>query len=100
VLAVDIIHPDLSFAGGITGIRKIADYAALTRTPFALHNVGSLLLTYADAHFAASTKNFYRSESALGRTPRYIEENMAANHPPQVSNSQVRYPTAPVWASS
>ena len=26
--AVDIIHPDISYAGGITGCRKIADYAA------------------------------------------------------------------------
>ncbi len=38
--AVDIIHPDLSFAGGFTGTRKIADYASLFRTPVALHNVG------------------------------------------------------------
>ena len=40
--AVDIIHPDLAFAGGITGTRKIADYAAQFRTPVALHNVGLL----------------------------------------------------------
>jgi galactonate dehydratase len=93
-LAVDIIHPDLSFAGGITGTRKIADCAALTRTPFALHNVGSLLLTYANAHFSASMKNFYRSESALGRTPRYIE-HMAVNHPPEVSNSRLKVPDGP-----
>jgi L-alanine-DL-glutamate epimerase-like enolase superfamily enzyme len=25
--ALDIVHPDLAFAGGITGTRKIADYA-------------------------------------------------------------------------
>ena len=43
--AVDIVHPDLAFAGGLTGRRKIADYAALTRTPVALHNVGTLVLT-------------------------------------------------------
>ncbi|HMF75859.1 MAG TPA: mandelate racemase/muconate lactonizing enzyme family protein [Bryobacteraceae bacterium] len=92
--AVDIIHPDLAFAGGITGTRKIADYAALTRTPFALHNVGSLLLTYANAHFSSSAKNFYRSESALGRTPRYIEQ-MAASNPPQVSNSRLKVPDGP-----
>ena len=24
---VDILHPDLAFAGGFTGVRKIADYA-------------------------------------------------------------------------
>jgi len=34
--AVEIVHPDISFAGGLTGCRKIADYAALTRTPVGL----------------------------------------------------------------
>src|SRR5512146_539644 len=58
--AVDIVHPDLAFAGGFTGVKKIADYAALTRTPVALHNVGSLVLCYANAHFGASIQNFYR----------------------------------------
>jgi L-alanine-DL-glutamate epimerase-like enolase superfamily enzyme len=38
--AVDFVHPDLAFAGGITGTRKIADYAAQFRIPVALHNVG------------------------------------------------------------
>ncbi|MCP5116681.1 MAG: mandelate racemase/muconate lactonizing enzyme family protein, partial [bacterium] len=52
--AADIIHPDLAFAGGLTGVKKIADYAALSRTPVALHNVGTLVLTYASAHFAAA----------------------------------------------
>jgi L-alanine-DL-glutamate epimerase-like enolase superfamily enzyme len=42
--AADIVHPDLAFAGGFTGTKKIADYAMLSRTPVALHNVGSLVL--------------------------------------------------------
>jgi galactonate dehydratase len=90
--AVDYIHPDLSFAGGFTGTRKIADYAALTRTPVALHNVGSLVLTYANAHFGGSTQNFYRSESALGRPNFYIEQ-MAASDGPVVRNSRFTVPT-------
>ena len=92
--AVDIVHPDLSFAGGISGTRKIADYAALTRTPVALHNVGSLLLTYANAHFSSSIQNFYRSESALGRPIRYIEQ-MAARNPPSVRHSRLSIPDGP-----
>jgi L-alanine-DL-glutamate epimerase-like enolase superfamily enzyme len=92
--AVDIIHPDLSFAGGFTGVRKIADYAALFRTPVALHNVGSLVLTYANAHFGGSIQNFYRSESQLGRPNHYIE-GMAASNPPQVRNGLLAVPTAP-----
>jgi L-alanine-DL-glutamate epimerase-like enolase superfamily enzyme len=92
--AADIVHPDLAFAGGITGTRKIADFAALTRTPVALHNVGSLVLTFANAHFASSIQNFYRSESALGRPNRYVE-NMAASNPPEVRNSRLKVPEGP-----
>lgn len=91
--AVDIVHPDLAFAGGFTGVRKIADYAAVTRTPVALHNVGSLLLTYANAHFGASIENFYRSESQLGRPNRYIEAMAAA--PPEVRKSRLKVPAGP-----
>jgi galactonate dehydratase len=92
--AADIVHPDLAFAGGITGTKKIADYAALTRTPVALHNVGSLVLCYANAHFGASIQNFYRSESALGRPTRHVE-NMAAGNPPEVRKGLLKVPAAP-----
>jgi galactonate dehydratase len=92
--AVDIVHPDLAFAGGITGTRKIADYAYLFRTPVALHNVGSLVLTYANAHFGSSIHNFYRSESQLGRANHYIEA-MAANGAPEVRKGMLKVPTAP-----
>jgi len=92
--AVDIIHPDLAFAGGITGTRKIADYAAQFRIPVALHNVGSLVLTCANAHFGGSIQNFYRSESQLGRPGRYIE-GMAAGNPPDVRKGLLQVPTGP-----
>lgn len=92
--AVDYIHPDLAFAGGITGTKKIADYAQLTRTPFALHNVGSLILCYANAHCGSALHNFYRSESALGRPERHVEK-MAASNPPEVKNSHLTVPTVP-----
>ncbi len=90
----DIVHPDLAFCGGFTGAKKIADYAALSRVPVALHNVGSLVLCYANAHFGASIQNFYRSESALGRPTRYIE-GMAAGTPPEVKNSRLKLPEGP-----
>ena len=92
--AADIVHPDLSFAGGLTGTKKIADYAALTRTPVALHNVGSIVLCYANAHFGASIQNFYRSESALGRPNRHVE-NMVVSNAPQVRNSRLKVPDIP-----
>jgi L-alanine-DL-glutamate epimerase-like enolase superfamily enzyme len=90
---VDIIHPDLSFAGGFTGVKKIANYAYDYKMPVALHNVGSLVLTYANAHFGSSIQNFYRSESQLGREGHYIEG--MALHGPEVRNSQLTVPTAP-----
>ncbi|MBI4874912.1 MAG: mandelate racemase/muconate lactonizing enzyme family protein [Acidobacteria bacterium] len=92
--AADIVHPDLAFAGGFTGTKKIADYAALTRTPVALHNVGSIVLCYANAHFGASIQNFYRSESALGRPNRHVEK-MVASNAPVVQKSQLKVPEGP-----
>ena len=92
--AVDFIHPDLAFAGGITGTRKISDYAAQFRIPVALHNVGSLVLTYANAHFGASIQNFYRSESQLGRPGHYIE-GMAAGSAPDVRKGLLKVPAGP-----
>lgn len=83
--AVDFIHPDISFAGGFTGCMKIADYAAITRTPVALHNVGSLVRTYASAHLSMAIQNFYRSESRLGRGGRMLEQ-MTTGEPPVVRN--------------
>ena len=82
---IDFVHPDISYAGGFTGCMKIADYAAITRTPVALHNVGSLVRTYASAHLSMAIQNFYRSESRLGREGRMIEQ-MATGEPPVVRN--------------
>ena len=92
--AVDIVHPDLAFAGGFTGTKKIADYAALSRTPVALHNVGSLVMTHANAHFAASIQNLFKVESALAHPGRYVEA-MAASNPPQVSKGEMAIPKGP-----
>jgi galactonate dehydratase len=93
-LAVDIIHPDISFAGGFSGCRKIADYAALNRVPMALHNVGSLVRTYASVHLAASIPNFYRCESRLGHAERIIE-NMVVGKPQLIKNSMFALPEGP-----
>jgi L-alanine-DL-glutamate epimerase-like enolase superfamily enzyme len=92
--SVDIIHPDVSYAGGITGVKKIADYAAFTRTPVALHNVGSMIRTYASAHLSMAIQNFYRSESRLGR-PGGIYEGMVADGRPVVKNGILHMPNAP-----
>jgi L-alanine-DL-glutamate epimerase-like enolase superfamily enzyme len=92
--AADIVHPDLAFAGGFTGVKKIADYAALTRTPLALHNVGTIVLCAASGHFAKSIHNFYKTESALGR-PDKLPEQMMAEPTYQVKNGQLHVPERP-----
>ncbi len=91
--AVDIIHPDISFAGGFTGCMKIADYAALTRTPVALHNVGTLIRTYASAHLSMAIQNFYKSESHLGERP--VLQEMTPAEPPVVRNGILQVPDRP-----
>ena len=93
-VAVDIIHPDISFAGGFSGCRKIADYAQLNRVPMALHNVGSLVRTFASVHLAASIPNFYRCESRLGHSERIIE-NMPVGKPQLIKNSMFQLPEGP-----
>lgn len=78
---VDIIHPGPAFAGGLTGTRKIADSAQTSRIAVALHNVGSLVLCYASAHFGSAIPNFHRSGSAPGRPGGAIEKMSAAGAP-------------------
>jgi L-alanine-DL-glutamate epimerase-like enolase superfamily enzyme len=77
----NILHPDLVYAGGITGTRRIANFASLYRIPVALHNVGHLVNTLATAHFGCAVHNFYRSESRLGEGDRPVERQAAANGP-------------------
>jgi L-alanine-DL-glutamate epimerase-like enolase superfamily enzyme len=88
---VDFIQPDISFAGGFTGCMKIADYAAISRTPVALHNVGSLVRTYASAHLSMAIQNFYKSESRLGRKGRLLEQ-MSTAEPPVIRNGILHVP--------
>ena len=91
---LDVIHPDLAFAGGLTGTKRIADYAQTARIPVALHNVGSPVLCCASVHFAAAIHNFYRSETALGRPDGGIEK-MHKGKPLAVKESYLPVPEAP-----
>ncbi len=65
--ALDILHPDIAFCGGITGAKKIAELAALFRVPIALHNLGAYPLLMGSVHFAASTQNFVILENAIDK---------------------------------
>lgn len=54
---IDVLQPDLINSGGITGVKMIADLAALYRVPICLHNVSGLLLNLASQQFSAALFN-------------------------------------------
>lgn len=55
--AVDCLQPDLLNSGGISGVKRIADLAALYQTPISLHNVRGLALNLASQQLAAAIFN-------------------------------------------
>ena len=92
---LDMIHPDIAYSGGITGCRKIADYAALTRIPVGMHSGPcSLIRFYASMHLGAATQNFFQVENALGAF-RGNKEKMAQGAEPAVRNSVFPVPEGP-----
>jgi len=91
--AVDVIHPDPAYAGGITGIRKIADYAAVTRVPVALHSGPcSLVRFYAAVHLGGSIQNFFRIENVLGEFRGFKEKMAVPGKEPVIRNSAMALP--------
>jgi L-alanine-DL-glutamate epimerase-like enolase superfamily enzyme len=92
---LDMIHPDVAYSGGITGCRKIADYAALTRTPMGMHSGPcSLIRFYASMHIGAAVQNFFKVENALGAF-RGNKEKMAQGQEPVVRKSVFPVPERP-----
>jgi galactonate dehydratase len=92
---LDMIHPDVVYSGGITGCRKIADYAALTRTPMGMHSGPcSLIRFYASMHIGAAVQNFFKVENALGAF-RGNKEKMAQGQEPAVRKSVFPVPEEP-----
>jgi galactonate dehydratase len=65
--AIDILHPDVMFCGGMHELRRIADYADLHRLPLAMHGNGGAIAAVAAAHVAAASRNF------LGLEYHFIE---------------------------
>ncbi len=94
--ALDAIHPDLCFSGGITGCRQIAQLAEQYHIPVALHNIGSIVHNLANAHFGASVRNFVMSETRMYTYPvilpqlkEMVEEEL------KVVDGQLAVPTRP-----
>ena len=92
---LDMIHPDVAYSGGITGCRKIADYAALTRTPMGMHSGPcSLIRWYASMQLGAAVENFFKVENVLGAF-RGNKEKMAQGSEPAVRKSVFPVPEGP-----
>ncbi|HSW48812.1 MAG TPA: mandelate racemase/muconate lactonizing enzyme family protein [Bryobacteraceae bacterium] len=89
--AVDCLQPDLVQSGGITGVKIIADMAAVYRTPIALHSVGGYALNLASQQFAASVFNCPRIECR----PWFDEAPEAAGNIPVVKNGRMQVASLP-----
>lgn len=90
--AIHGIHPDLAFAGGITGCRRVAAIADLYYIPVVTHNVGTLIQNMATAHFGATVRNFLMSETRIYERP-YIRAMGA--EPVEVRDGNLRVPDGP-----
>ncbi|MFN3308471.1 MAG: galactonate dehydratase [Anaerolineales bacterium] len=86
--AVDIIQPDITYAGGIFETRLIAALAEARYLGFAPHNSGSPVSTAAALHLAACTPNFLILELPNNDVPWRAElvepviENPSEGHLP------------------
>jgi L-alanine-DL-glutamate epimerase-like enolase superfamily enzyme len=90
-----MFHPDAAYSGEITGCRRIAEYAALTRKPMGMHSgPSSLVRFYASMHIGAATQNFFNVENALGAF-RGKKDKMAQGPEPVVRNSVFPVPEGP-----
>jgi galactonate dehydratase len=89
--AVDCLQPDLVHAGGITGAKIVADFAASYRMPISLHNVSGYALNMASQQFAASVFNCPRIECR----PWYDEAPEAAGNIPVVKNGFMQVSSQP-----
>jgi L-alanine-DL-glutamate epimerase-like enolase superfamily enzyme len=89
--AVDCLQPDLVHAGGITGTKIVADFAASYRMPISLHNVSGYALNMASQQFAASVFNCPRIECR----PWYDEAPEAAGNIPVVKNGFMQVSSLP-----
>jgi L-alanine-DL-glutamate epimerase-like enolase superfamily enzyme len=90
--AVDVLHPDIAYAGGITGCRKVADLAELYYVPVVTHCVGSLVQLLATAHYGAMVRNFVISENRIPNGDLFEAMN---EEPLVVKDGKLRLPDGP-----
>lgn len=74
---IDIVQPDLSWAGGITECRKIANMAYAVHKEFAPHCFSSGILLAASAHFLCAIPNAAMLE--MDQNPNGLRTDIVAN---------------------
>lgn len=89
--AVDQLQPDLINSGGISGVKRIADLAALYRIPISLHNVSGLLLNMASQQFSAAIFNCPLMECTM----RADQSQWASPNPIIIKEGKMKISTAP-----
>lgn len=89
--AVDCLQPDLINSGGISGVKRIADLAALYRIPIMLHNVSGYVLSMASQQVSAALFNCPMMECV--RRPEEAPE--AAAPFPAISGGKLNVSTEP-----
>lgn len=74
---IDIVQPDLSWAGGITECRKIANMAYAVHKEFAPHCFSSAILLAASAHFLCAIPNAAMLE--MDQNPNGLRTEIVTN---------------------
>ncbi|MFI6588643.1 mandelate racemase/muconate lactonizing enzyme family protein [Embleya sp. NPDC050493] len=92
--AVDIIQPDLSMAGGLTEVRKLAAIADTHGIMVAPHNSNSPLCTTVSVHAALGITNFKILETFDGLLEPFVFDAVRGTLP-VTADGHVEIPTAP-----
>jgi galactonate dehydratase len=71
--AADIIQPDITIAGGITEMKKIAAIAEAFNTPVAPHNPMGPIATAATIHVMATVANYFIVDYLPDDTPERLD---------------------------
>lgn len=79
---VDVVQADLSHFGGLTGLRKLAGWAAAYNLTMAPHNVCGPVGTAANVHFGLATPNYKVLEHFNDFSDPWVAD--LVDHPPVV----------------
>lgn len=93
---VDVLISDITWCGGITEVKKVADLAELHNIPFATHGNSGPVNLWSAAHILTSITNACTAETVrVHHDPQMGCFHKVVDGDPIVENGQLRAPTAP-----